>query len=427
VTSAVFDLPIVKREREFAKAWRPIGLNGTPMDEPHIDRLIAFHEREKEACRQRVAEATNGQITNPKSSAEVPVCLAALGYPLPASEKTGKPGAPKGVLEPFAASVTKARELFAKGDIDEPELRRAEAEGDTLCADILEYRRHDTALGLLLRPMKALCEYGDSRLRSSIMSIEARTGRTSSRNMNMQQFSRQGGMRSSVRTEPGTRGISADFQSVEIRVGAALSQDPTMMELIRNTDLYPEDKKLYDLHWRTAIICYGENATKENRYNSKRVNFGTQYGGGVNSLSAQVGIPVPEVRRAKEAFQQLAPRYFEWDAEMRAYVRAGNRSWMAYSGRIIWMDPKAEHGAGNSAIQGTARELLVDAVEKWMAGPWSYATLLVVHDELVAYGIPAEEADLATAFLVHCMETELYGVGIKAEANEPWEAWPDAS
>jgi hypothetical protein len=411
---------LVERERAFAGAWAPIGLRGTPLDAPRVRALIGEHEAAQEDARLRVEAASGGVITNPKSNAEVPPYLASHGYRLPASARTGKPGAAKGVLEPFAAA------------------------GDALCADILEYRRHDTALGLLLRPWYVMCTNGDGRIRSSIMSIEARTGRTSSRNFNMQQVSRQGGMRACVTTaDPGTtRGISADFSSVEVRVGAALSGDERMQDLIRMGDLYPERKKEFDFHWRTALICYGDDATKENRYNSKRINFAKMFGSGKKGAADQVGVPLPEVERAFDAFSAVAPRYEEWDRQMREYVRRGGRSYPAYSGRPLWMDPRAEHGAGNTAIQGTARELAVDATLRWLAGPWGGATLLLVHDELIAFDIPAAEAAAATAYLVACMETTLVpsgnglastgdlregGVQIRAEASEPWTAWPDAS
>jgi DNA polymerase I-like protein with 3'-5' exonuclease and polymerase domains len=397
-------LSVLERERKFASAWAPIGIKGTPLDAAHVKEMQAQHADLQEKARLRVLEATGGAVTNPKSNTEVPPFLAAAGYDLPLSAKTGKPGAAKGVLEPLAAA------------------------GDQLCKDILEYRQHDTARGLLLNPWAELCDRGDSRIRSNIMSIEARTGRTSSRDFNMQQVSRQGGMRACILSESDDHCIiSADFSSVEIRVGAALSGDEGLKYLIAMGDQYPDRKKEYDLHWRTAIICYGPDATKENRYNSKRVNFGTQYGGGDKSLSAQVGIPVEEVTRAKNAFMTIAPQYFDWDRQMRQYVHNGGTAYQLYSGRVAWMDQRAEHGAGNTAIQGTAREILVDATLRWQEGPWGNCTLLVVHDELVAFDIPKSQAEEATAFLVQAMEMELYGVRIKAEANTPNRFWADAS
>lgn len=412
---------LLDRERDFARAFARAALDGAPIDGDHVREKIAEHTRDQEAARQRVEEASGGAITNPKSAPQVAPYLAATGrYDLPLSEKTGKPGAAKGVLEPYAYL------------------------GDGLARDILEYRRHDTALGLLLTPLRVLSEQGDGRCRTSILTMQANTGRTSSRNMNLQQFSRQGGMRACLTTDrPGeTVGISADFSSVEIRVAAALSGDESMKHLIAMGDAHPDMKKEFDFHWRTAITCYGPEATKENRYNSKRINFAKMYGSGKKSAASQVGIPVKEVSRAFDAFSEIAPGYEAWDKQMREFVSSGGRAYMTYSGRPVWLTGKGEHAAGNAAIQGTARELLVDAVLKWEQGPWKDSIIVPVHDELIIWDIPAGEAEAALAFLIECMQTTLVwdgsriistgtlcdgGVQIKAEPSEPWTSWPDAS
>lgn len=397
---------VLHRERAFASAFSRAALDGIRLDPAQVARLTEEHTRDREAARQRVEAATDGAVTNPKSAPQVSAFLAATGrYELPLSGKTGKPGAGKGVLEPYAH------------------------QGDPLAKDILAYRRHDTALGLLLAPRQLLCERGDGRVRTTILTLAANTGRTSSRNENLQQVSRQGGMRAAHLTDDpeNTRGISADFSSVEIRVAAALSGDESMKHLIAMGDAHPDMKKEYDFHWRTAITCYGPEATKENRYNSKRINFAKMYGSGKKSAAGQVGIPVREVSKAFDAFSEIAPGYEDWDNRMREYVRAGGKSYTTYSGREVWLTGKGEHAAGNAAIQGTARELLVDAVLRWRAGPWGDALIVPIHDEIVCFDIPARQAEDALAFLVQCMETELNGVQIAAEPSDPWTAWPDAS
>jgi hypothetical protein len=427
---------LVRREQKFNKAFRPIALFGTPLDESHVTDLIGKHTTERENARLRVEAATDGQITNPKSTTEVPAALIAMGFDLPRtkpskSKPEGGLSAAKGVLEPWAGNILEARELYAAGDIDIQELTDVQQKYSTLCADILEYRKHDTALGLLLTPWKSLCTNGDGRIRSNIMTIEARTGRTSSRNFNMQQVSRRGAMRACVIAEEGCLIVSADFNSVEVRVGGALSGDENMQYLTRMLDQFPDRKKEFDLHWRNALSAYGPDATKENRYCAKRGTFNCMFGGGFESGAKQVGIPVAEMKKIYDAFHSLAPQYDTWDRQMREFVKNGGRSVDAYSGRPLWMDPKAEWGAGNTAIQGTARELAVDATLKWMDGPWGHLTILIVHDELVVFNVPEAEAEAATKCLIECMTTTLdVGRGvvqIRAEANEPSKFWQDAS
>jgi DNA polymerase I-like protein with 3'-5' exonuclease and polymerase domains len=394
---------VLEREREFAAAFRLPALRGVLLDPDQVRRLYDEHVQSREASRQRVADLTGGLVANPKSNLQVAPYLAQMGYQLPASAKTGKPGAGKGVLEPYRH------------------------QGDELATEILRYRSDDTALGLLLEPRRLLCEQGDGRVRTTILTLSANTGRTSSRNENLQQVSRQGGMRACHLAEPDCLIVSADMSSVEIRTGAALSGDESMKALIALGDAHPEKKREFDFHWRTAVTCYGENATKEHRYNCKRVNFAKMYGSGKKSAAGQVGIPLPEVSSAFDAFDLVAPGYGLWDLWMRDQVKHGRKSFTTYSGREVYFGNKGEHAAGNAAIQGTAREFLVDGVLNWRKGRWKDALIVPIHDEVVAFDIPEDEAEDATAFLVECLETELHGVKIKAEANPPSRFWMDAS
>lgn len=395
---------LLDRERDFAAAFVPAALRGIRLDPVQVEKLTDEHKASRKAAKERVEAATGGAITNPKSSAQVAPYLAATGrYGLPLSEKTGKPGAPKGTLEQYAYL------------------------GDQLAADILRYRKDDTALGLLLDPRTELIAHGDGRVRTSILTLAANTGRTSSRNENLQQVSRQGGMRKCHLADPGCLIVSADFASVEIRVGAALSGDSGMQEMIRLGDQYPDRKKEFDFHWRTAITVWGPEAVKENRYTAKRINFQKMYGGSPKGCAASVGIPLNLAKDVSRAFEALAPGYVLWDQWMRQSVHRGMKSFPTYSGREVWLTGKGEHAAGNAAIQGTAREFLVDAVAKWEKGKWAGHTIVPVHDELIIFDVPEDEADEATAFLTECMTAELYGVNIVAEANPPSPYWLDAS
>lgn len=63
---------------------------------------------------------------------------------------------------------------------------------------------------------------------------------------------------------------------------------------------------------------------------------------------------------------------------------------------------------------------------RWQDTRWGHCTLLPVHDELDVF-VPESEAVDATAELVRCMETELYGVAIVAEPAAPSFFWQDST
>ena len=111
---------------------------------------------------------------------------------------------------------------------------------------------------------------------------------------------------------------------------------------------------------------------------------------------------------------------------MQQHVRAGRTQFPSYSGRIIHLSRQEPHKTLNYLIQGSARELLIDALVRWSGTKWGTCTLLPVHDELDVF-VPAEDAQEATAALVACMRSELYGVQIVAEPSEPAFAWADSA
>ena len=408
------DPAVLDRERRFQAMCARISHQGFRLDPAHIAAKITEYEAAQAEALARV-QAACPAIVNPSSPKEVPAVLAAMGVPLERT-KAGNPSAAKEVLEPLA-------------NIDG-------YEHAPLLRDILSYRHDVTTLGLLLRPLNVLCERGDGRMRPVVYTINADTGRTSCVRPNGQQFSRQGGIRACVIADPGMAGISADFSGVEIRVGAALSGDEalyraetsTMCQACGNDPCAAwcgKDQK--GLHWMAARMAFGPDATVEDRYNSKRIIFSKMFGGGPDSGAKQVGLPVAAGRKVHDAFEAIAPVFTGWDWQMRAWVKAGNRGFQAYSGRTIWLPPKHRpHAAGNYAIQGTAREFLVDGCLRWGQTRWGHRPLLPIHDEVFTF-VPEADAAEASAALVECMRSELYGVPIVAKASEPFYAWPDSS
>lgn len=280
----------------------------------------------------------------------------------------------------------------------------------------------------------------------------------SCRRPNAQQLSRQGGIRKCVIADDGYLGVSADFEGCEIRVAAALSGDAGLYEAEVSAFCHycKEDpcgcgKRHTGLHWRTAHAAKKLAATKEDRYNAKRGSFTRLFGGGAETAADQVGCPVRDMEEMFAAFDANAPVFTAWDKWMRQRYKEGSRVWrdyekgenfsapidgtsrmiyQAYSGRQIYIRNGA-HAAGNGAIQGTARELLVDGVLAWRRTRWGGGALLPIHDQVLTW-VKAGEAAQASAELARCMETLVlsspgFEVRIGAEVDVPFAFWPDSS
>ena len=104
--------------------------------------------------------------------------------------------------------------------------------------------------------------------------------------------------------------------------------------------------------------------------------------------------------------------------------------YQTYTGRNIYIGNGA-HAAGNGAIQGTARELLVDGTLVWRKTQWGGYGLLPIHDQIFTF-VPEQEAPEATRVLAECMQTDVlsspgFPIHIGADVDVPFTAWPDSS
>jgi len=384
---------LLERERLAQRMTARVAHRGVRIDADHVRALTEQHTEARAEWTTRVQAFG---IDNPGSSKQVAEALDALGAPLPRSAKTGAPSAAAGAIEP---------------------LRTAEGPVGTLADAVLQWRHHDTVLGTFLGPYRQLCERGDGRARPTVYTLGTDTGRMSCVRPNLQQLPREGGVRACITADPGQLMIGADFSGVEIRVAAALSQDATLLRLLAEGR---------DLHAEIARIVFGEGATKAHRYTAKRIVFGRLYGGGIPTLAAQGGCSLEIAQQAVDTLDALTPQLTAWSASIRDAVKRGHTQFPSYAGRIIHLPREYPHKGPNFCIQGSARELLIDAMVKWRDTKWGDCTLLPVHDELDVF-VPEAEAEEATSALVGCMRSELYGVAIVAEPSAPAYAWADSA
>ena len=388
---------ILDRERLAQRMTARVAYDGLRIDGDHVEELLEAHtgKREQFADLVRALAGSLVPIENPGSNQQVGRALEHLGAVLPRTD-TGKPSVAEAVLTPLA---------------------RQQGPAADLARTVLRYRHHDTAIGTFLEPYQHLVRHGDGRARPTVYTLGADTGRMSCVRPNLQQVPREGGFRACITADPGYRLISVDFAGVELRVAAALSGDRNLLEILSDPNR--------DLHWEITRIAFGPNATKADRYAIKRGVFGRIYGGGVGAVAAGVGVSEAVAQQVIDAMDQLTPQLSEWSRLVREGVKAGRTTFPTYAGRVVHLDAAFPHKAPNYCIQGTARELLVDALVRWNQTRWGRAVLLPVHDEVVAH-VPEDEALEATAVLAECMTTELHGVPIIAEASEPAFAWQDS-
>lgn len=383
---------ILERERTAQRMTARIAHEGLPIDGDQVNHLLPIH---RERLADAAARLAGFGVENPGSDQQVAAAAERLGAELPRT-KTGRLSVAKGAIEQYG---------------------RAEGELGDFVRARLDYQKAETALGLFLEPYRLLVEHGDGRARPTVYTLGADTGRMSCVRPNLQQVPREGGFRACLTADPGRVLISADFSGVELRVAAALSQDPALIRMLEQG---------VDLHWEAARQVFGPNATKADRYDVKRGVFGWLYGGGAQTLAENMGVTKPVAQRLIDTMGFMLPGVTAWAHSVKRGVDNGHTTFPTYAGRVVHMPVKAPHAAPNYCIQGTARELLIDALMRWEQTRWGKCVLLPVHDELVVH-VPEEDAEEATAALVDAMQAEIRGIPIIVEASEPSFFWKDSA
>ncbi|HWH69947.1 MAG TPA: DNA polymerase I, partial [Candidatus Sulfotelmatobacter sp.] len=244
------------------------------------------------------------------------------------------------------------------------------------------------------------------RVHTTFNQVMTTTGRLSSQNPNLQNIP--------IRTERGQeirkafvpQGpeyglLSADYSQIELRIIAALSREPGLLEAFRTGA---------DVHTATAAKVYGvfpEMVTPEMRRKAKMVNYGIAYGISAFGLAQRLHIPRKEASEIiDQYFRQFSGirkymddtiafarehGYVETVTGRRRYIRDIN----SFNNTIRGA---AERNAINAPIQGTAADMIklamIHIYRELAARQLKTRMLLQVHDELVFDLFKPEEKEV---------------------------------
>ncbi len=316
-------------------------------------------------------------------------------------------------------------------------------------AEVLEgLRNAHPAVGLLLefRQLSKLkstyadglrdCVAPDGRIHSTFNQTEARTGRISSLEPNLQNIptrTAEGRRLREFFTAPKGRVLcDADYSQIELRVLASIAGDENMIKAFGSGT---------DIHTVTASQVFGmpENMiTPELRSRAKAVNFGIVYGIGAFSLSKDIGVSRAEADSYIKNYLATYPsvaKYMEEtieNAKKNGYVTTlyGRRRYLPElsnsNGNIRAF---GERAARNAPIQGTAADIIKIAMirvfERLKEDVPNAKLILQVHDELI---VECDERDAEK--VCKLLETEMenaanLAVRLTAEAHSG-KTWLEA-
>ena len=282
-----------------------------------------------------------------------------------------------------------------------------------LVEDVLQYRAYQKLNSTYVEGLlKVIGE--DGRIHTRFNQTEARTGRLSSDNPNLQNIPIRTEMGSKLRAyfvaKPGCVLVDADYSQIELRILAHVTGDAHMQEAFLSGA---------DIHRSTAAKIYNirpEDVTPRLRSSAKAINFGIMYGKGAYSLSKDIGVSVKEAEAFLQTYLATFPNidgYMEKtiaDARQCGYVSTlfgRRRALPELNSNNHNIRASGERMARNTPIQGTA----ADVIKLAMVRVWrrlrnekmESRLILTVHDELIVEA-PEAEAEKAAQILREEME-----------------------
>jgi DNA polymerase-1 len=288
-----------------------------------------------------------------------------------------------------------------------------------IIADILAWREATKLKSTYLDALPGHIVPATGRIHTHFHQLVAATGRLASSDPNLQNIP--------IRTEAGrqirkafvprdTAGyeiLACDYSQIELRIMAAIANDPTMIAAFRNGA---------DIHTTTAAKVFSvpeDVVTSDMRRTAKMVNFGIIYGISAFGLSQRLAIPRTEAGDIIDAYFREYPaiRQFMDDTVARArdkgYAETLSGRRRAFADLLSAnqnLRSNAERAAINMPIQGTAADMIKLAMVRIDAHLRQRNArtrmILQVHDELV-FDLCVEEKETLVPELLEIMRTAL--------------------
>lgn len=362
-TRWVFDL-----EAEFAKTIMRMEHRGIATNQVKVRQLKVDYATKLAGLMDQLKEANGGEELDPNKRSDILPFLLDRGVELTDLTDTGEIRVDKWVLERHSETV--------------PEIDW-----------ILDARTAEKFLSTYIGALD-----GRPVVHTSFRPMQARTGRTSASNPNMQNIPVRSGpeVREVFEARPGHKLVVSDFSSIELRLLAHYMDDDRLWDIINGGDPF---LWLGDRVFGTPDVSQWPVA----RQPLKNGFYALMYGAGGPKLASTIGggmTPVEGRALAKDIKKVLGKPYYDLIARIKAVVKA--RGYVrTMGGRPLWI-PRGDDGrlkdyvGLNSVIQGSGADIIKLAMlrtEEALVFLGGYP-LITVHDEIMSE-VPEEHAEEA--------------------------------
>ena len=303
----------------------------------------------------------------------------------------------------FEEQGLKSGKKTATGYSTDASVLEALAHESEIVRKILEYRMLTKLKSTYVDSLPNEINPYTNRIHSSFSQTTAATGRLASTSPNLQNIptrTQEGKrIRSAFKPKEGCKFLACDYSQIELRIMAHLSADPKLLKA------FNEDR---DIHRYTASLVFDvpeEEVTKQQRYQSKAVNFGIIYGQGPYGLAKEIGVDAETAKKFINNYFARYPKIQGYMQQAQALAKSRGYAETAF-GRHRFI-PEINHSNGrfrahgervavNSPMQGTAADIIklaminIDAEIK--KRNLESRMILQIHDELL-FEVPDHEMD----------------------------------
>ena len=283
---------------------------------------------------------------------------------------------------------------------------------------ILEHRQLTKLKSTYVDALPLLVHPETGRIHTSFNQAVTATGRLSSSNPNLQNIPIRTELGRRVRRafvpgEPGWKIVAADYNQIEFRILAHITQEPRLLEVFREGR---------DLHTATAAEVAGiepDEVTPEQRRLAKVVGYGVLYGMSEFGLSQRTELSPAEAATYINQYFQRYPRVRAYQEQVleelaeRGYVTTllgRRRSIPEIHSPVRAVREQARRMAVNAPIQGTAADLIKLAMvrlhRRLREEGLQARMILQVHDELV-FEAPEREVPTLVPAVREIMSTAM--------------------
>jgi DNA polymerase I len=260
---------------------------------------------------------------------------------------------------------------------------------------LLDYRTASKLKSTYADALPAAIDPRTDRVHTTFRQLLTATGRLSSQDPNLQNIPIRTELGREIRRAFVARDdryalLSADYSQIELRIIAALSREPGLIEAFQTNA---------DVHTATAARVFGVapgDVTPEMRKKAKMVNYGIAYGISAFGLAQRLGIPRKEAAAIIDHYYAQFPGIREFmqrtieTCRQRGYVETvtGRRRYLPeIASANATVRAAAERNAINAPIQGTAADMIKLAMigihRHLRSRDLRTRMLLQVHDELL--------------------------------------------